>query len=123
MPAGNCFYHSQNNEFNRVTNMQNASSYTVPKLVLANVLAMMMMLFEQHAPADAPQKTQSMVNDKTGQQQNATGTAQPETAQTASAPKKRLYKVRHSTKSSRPQMIHAKGAAGPVDCCFRGYKS
>lgn len=104
--------------------MQNASSYTVPKLVLANVLAVIMMLFEQHAPADMPQKPQSTVDDKAGNKEErmvAAAVPQPEAAKASVVPKKRLYKVRHNAKSSPLQLINA-NASGPVECCFRGYK-
>lgn len=106
--------------------MQNASSYMVPKLVLANVLAVIMMTFEQHAPAETPQKPQSAVDDKAviGKEATALDVADarpPQAAKASAVPKKRLYKVRHSERS-RAQLTHA-SAPGPIECCFRGYKS
>ncbi len=106
--------------------MQNASSYMVPKLVLANVLAVIMMTFEQHAPAETPQKPQSAVDDKAviGKEATALDVADarpPQAAKASAVPKKRLYKVRHSERS-RAQLTHA-NAPGPIECCFRGYKS
>jgi hypothetical protein len=110
-------------------NMQNASSHMVPKMIFANVLAVIMMSFEQHAPAEAKQKPETAFDDKVAKGSLAVkvADAQPvdntlNSSNVQAEPKKRMYKSHHTAnaKSPRLRLVHA---AGPVDCCFRGYKS
>lgn len=118
--------------------MHNAKSYMVPKMIFANVLAVIMMTFEQHAPADIKEKPQKVIGDQSSQNNIQSGNVQAgglmnvsdtrpaqaaDQANSQKAPavaKKRMHHTQHA-KLPRAQFIHAKSA--PVDCCFRGYRS
>eukprot|EP00388_Colpodella_angusta_P031115 GDKK01021572.1.p1 GENE.GDKK01021572.1~~GDKK01021572.1.p1 ORF type:complete len:107 (+),score=6.20 GDKK01021572.1:45-365(+) len=52
--------------------MHNSKSYMVPKMIFANVLAVIMMTFEGHAPAEINEKPQKVIGD----QHSRTGSVQ-----------------------------------------------
>jgi hypothetical protein len=110
--------------------MHNAKSHMVPKLIFANVLAVIMMSFEQHAPAEMQEKPQNVP------QKLADGQArQPEPVVQVAASKenneeivveravakKRMHNTQHKARTPHTQFISSRSA--PIDCCFRGYKS
>jgi hypothetical protein len=115
--------------------MHNSKSYMVPKMIFANVLAVIMMTFEGHAPAEINEKPQKVIGDqpsRTGSVQadglmKVADTRQNEAIETQvekkpAVAKKRMHNTRHANaKTSRIQLVKAKSA--PVDCCFRGYRS
>ena len=116
--------------------MHNSKSYMVPKMIFANVLAVIMMTFEGHAPAEVNEKPQKVVGDQSSRigrtqavdmikvadnNQNEVTTETKAEREPAVA-KKRMHNTRHSNaKMPHTQFVKAKSA--PVDCCFRGYRS
>jgi hypothetical protein len=115
--------------------MHNAKSYMVPKMIFANVLAVIMMTFEGHAPAEINEKPQKVIGNqpsRTGSMQadgvvKVADNTQNESDETQVqkepvAAKKRIHNNhRANAKTPRIQLVKAKSA--PVDCCFRGYRS
>jgi hypothetical protein len=115
--------------------MHNANSYMVPKMIFANVLAVIMMTFEGHAPAEINEKPQKVIGDqssRSGNMQadgmmNVADNSQAEATETSVqkepvVAKKRMHNTHHaSAKTPRTHLVKAKSA--PVDCCFRGYRS
>lgn len=115
--------------------MHNAKSYMVPKMIFANVLAVIMMTFEGHAPAEINEKPQKVIGDqssRTGSTQasgmiKVADNSQTEATETSvqkepAVAKKRMHNTQHANaKTPRAHLVKAKSA--PVDCCFRGYRS
>jgi hypothetical protein len=106
--------------------MHNAKSYMVPKLIFANVLAVIMMTFEQHAPAEMQQKPQKVVDGQARQpepvvQVAASKETNEEIVVERAVAKKRMHNTQHKARVPHTQFIS--GRSAPIDCCFRGYKS
>jgi hypothetical protein len=110
--------------------MHNAKSHMVPKLIFANVLAVIMMSFEQHAPAEMqqnPQKVPQKLVDGQARQPEAVVevTASKENNEEIvverAVAKKRMHNTQHKARTPHTQFISSRSA--PIDCCFRGYKS
>lgn len=106
----------------------------VSKLIFANVLAVIMMTFEQHAPAEVKEKPHGSLGDRVSQsaspalkvseikqEAQPVNASQQEGAKAPAAVKKPIYKTNRVAKAPHPHVIKAKSAA--VDCCFRGYRS
>lgn len=105
--------------------MHNAKSYMVPKMIFANVLAVIMMTFEQHAPADVKEKPQKVVGGQTSQsapvmQVSASKDVDDQPVVEHAVAKKRMHNTQHKAKTPHAQF--ANGRSAPIDCCFRGYK-
>ena len=105
--------------------MHNAKSYMVPKMIFANVLAVIMMTFEQHAPADVKEKPQKVVGGQTSQsepvmQVSASKDVDAQPVVEHAVAKKRMHNTQHKAKTPHTQYIS--GRSAPIDCCFRGYK-
>ena len=105
--------------------MQHPNSYMFPKMIFVNVLALILITFEERAPA----YTAAVQPDTTKQTQVAEVRPQPAPAadtsdiHTVAAPhKKATFKqaVLHTHKSKHrdPHLIRVR--ATPVNCCFRG---
>ncbi|MGP1716520.1 MAG: hypothetical protein ACTS9Y_05015 [Methylophilus sp.] len=95
-------------------------------MIFANVLAVIMMTFEQHAPAELQEKPQKVVDKQSRQpgpvmQVSASKEASQEPVVEHAVAKKRMHNTQHKSRTPHTQFIHSKSA--PVDCCFRGYKS
>ncbi len=106
--------------------MHNAKSYMVPKMIFANVLAVIMMTFEQHAPAEMQEKPQKVVDDQARQagpvmQASASKDTNQEPVVEHAVAKKRMHNTQHKARVPHTQFVHSKSA--PIDCCFRGYRS
>jgi hypothetical protein len=110
--------------------MHNAKSHMVPKLIFANVLAVIMMTFEQHAPAEMqekPQQVPQQLVDGQGRQPEAVVqvAASKDTDQEVvvehTVAKKRMHNTQHKARAPHTQLVSSRSAA--IDCCFRGYKS
>ncbi|MGQ3090543.1 MAG: hypothetical protein ACT6QZ_06620 [Methylophilus sp.] len=102
----------------------------VPKLIFANVLAVIMMTFEQHAPAEmqqTPQKEpQKLVDGQARQPEPVVQVAaskqdNQEVVVEHAVAKKRMHNTQHKARTPHTRFISSKSA--PIDCCFRGYKS
>lgn len=106
--------------------MHNAKSYMVPKMIFANVLAVIMMTFEQPAPADVKEKPQKVMGRQTSQsdsvlQVSASKDVADQPVVERAVAKKRMHNTQHKGKTPHTQFVNGKSA--PIDCCFRGYKS
>lgn len=104
--------------------MQHPKSYMVPKMIFVNVLALIMITFEERAPAHGAAAQPEIK----AQAQVAEALPQPAPADTtdihtvAAPHKKATFKqaVLHTHKSKHrdPHLIRVR--ATPVNCCFRG---
>ncbi len=101
--------------------MHHPKSYMVPKMVFVNVLALIMITFEQLAPAEVNTKPQEALVDAHSQPPQLRPVSATKDA--AEPLKKASAKraVLHTHKSNRHRDPHLiKVSATPVNCCFRG---
>lgn len=104
--------------------MQNATSHMVPKMIFVNVLAVIMMTFEQHAPAEMKDKPAPRVKAQPAQPEaplKVSAKQQEAVTEKVVAPKKPMYKARHASPPPKRHLVQVKQTNGPRDCCFRGY--
>jgi hypothetical protein len=101
----------------------------VSKLIFANILAVIMMNFEQHAPAEVKERPQRASGNQTIPAESHAlkvstakqETQAPDTTKAPAMAKKPMYKTNRTAKAPHPHLIQAKSPA--IDCCFRGYRS
>lgn len=101
--------------------MHHPKSYMVPKMIFVNVLALIMITFEQVAPAEVKDKPQGALVDVQGQPpqlQVAAVTTEEATPQKPATAKRAVLHTRKSNRHRDTHLIRVKST--PVNCCFRG---
>lgn len=113
--------------------MQRTKSYMLPKLILVNMLAVIMMTFEPLAPAVSSPKANAEAQPvaKASSLVQTAAVAEPTPRQpvvvsdTPAQPKTAVQKkrVRHGSATVKPATMLVKARHSPVDCCFRGNRT
>ena len=93
----------------------------VPKMIFVNVLALMMITFEQHAPAEmkaTPQAAHVDAHSQPPQLRQVSATKEAAKPLKKASAKRAVLHTHESNRHRDPHLISV--SATPINCCFRG---